>query len=238
MSKKKKHIEEDEEILDNTEETTEDIIVEEIEEETIDLNIDIDEENYDIDVDVEDNESLLIIEEDEDTEFEKMFKGTANKHKLEGTHTLKRDTIFMGKADEPVTEEFETLTTYIDFNTENYDIERGSDYELESRHYEDYYYRKQLVTDIYEILKENTDIDFVMNRRKPNKQTFNDYYVMCVSNLNTKYTKSEIFVELSYYFTDNIFNMFKLLNKKNATGIILELKEKGYLTDIGNINFI
>ena len=230
MSKKKK-TEENEEILE-TKEIVEDFIeeIEEIEE-TIDLNIDIDEDTYDMD------SEPCIKEEDEDTEFDKMFKGTANKHKLEGTHTLKRDTIFMGKMDEPINDEIET-STYIDFNNENYSIERGSDYESETRHFEDCYYKKQLVADIYEILKENTDIDFVMNRRKPNKQTFNDYYVMCVSNLNTKYTKSEIFVELSYYFTDNIFNMFKLLNKKNATGIILELKEKGYLTNIGNINFI
>ncbi|NPV12961.1 MAG: hypothetical protein HPY57_14440 [Ignavibacteria bacterium] len=227
---KKKHIEDDnEEILDNTEENSEKSLFEEEGEDSIDLNIDIDEENY--------NKEELCILEEEDTEFDKIFKGTVNKHKLEGIHTLKRDTIFMGK-EEQQTEEIETLSMYIDLQNESYEIEKGSDYELESRHYEDYYYRKELVKDVYEILKENTDIDFVMNRRKPNKQTFNDYYVMCVTKLNTKYSKSEIFVELSYYFTDNIFNMFKLLNKKNATGIILELKEKGYLTDIGNINFI
>jgi len=232
MPKKKKYLEEDE-VLDNTEEITEEGEIVEEQEETLDLNIDIDEESYDVDAEpcIEEEES------EEDSEFDKIFKGTANKHKLEGTHTLKRDTIFMGKVDEFLEEE-ETFGSYMELNNENYDIERGSDYEIESRHHEDYHYRKQLISDIYEILKENTDIDFVMNRRKPNKQTFNDYYVMCINKLNTKYTKSEIFVELSYYFTDNIFNMFKLLNKKNATGIILELKEKGYLTDIGNINFI
>lgn len=197
----------------------------------IDLNIDIDEDCYD-----SQNQDLLI--EDDDSEFDKMFKSTANKHKLEGTHTLKRDTIFMGKEDILLEDdEIETLSVHID-QPENYEIERGSDYEIESKHNEDYYYRKELVNDVYEILKQNTNIDFSMNRRKPNKQTFNEYYMMCVTNLDTKYSKSEIFVELSYYFTDNIFNMFKLLNKKNASGIILELKDKGYLTDIGNINFI
>jgi len=171
----------------------------------------------------------------EDTDFDIMFKGSANKHKLEGTHSLKRDTIFMGKLEDE-TECLQSSTQ--DYDTDNYGIEKGSTYEMESRHYEDYTYNKNLTKDIYDILVEKTEIDFVANRRKPNKQTFNEYYRMCINDLSHKYTKSEIFVELSYYFTDNIFNMFKLLNKKNATGIILELKEKGYLTDIGNINFI
>jgi len=145
----------------------------------------------------------------------------------------------MGKLDEEKPEDGMELRTSIqDYDTDNYDIEKGSAYEMESRHYEDYHYRKNLTVDVYEILDVQTEINFTENRRKPNKQTFNEYYRMCVEDLGTKYTKSEIFVELSYYFTDNIFNMFKLLNKKNATGIILELKEKGYLTDIGNINFI
>lgn len=201
----------------------------------------IDEEEEEVyddlsNLDIDDEE--IIDEEDdkhEDTEFDIMFKGSVNKHKLEGTHALKRDTIFMGKLDESDPEE---EISYSEFETDNYEIELGSDYEIETRHYEDYYYQKSLTKDIYTILDDKTEIDFVENRRKPNKQTFNNYYKMCTEELGTKYTKSEIFVELSYYFTDNIFNMFKLLNKKNATGIILELKDKGYLTDIGNINFI
>ena len=203
------------------------------------INDDNDLSNIEIDEESEDEIQIEIDDEDEhvDTEFDIMFKGRANKHKLEGTHSLKRDTIFMGKLDEETTEdEFETSTA--DYDTDNYDIERGSSYEIETRHYEDYQYKKNLTKDIYDILDEKTEIDFVQNRRKPNKQTFNNYYKMCIDELGHKYTKSEIFVELSYYFTDNIFNMFKLLNKKHTTSIIIELKEKGYLTDIGNINFI
>jgi len=198
-------------------------------------DLELDEELFDEEL-VDEEESN---EKKEDTDFDIMFKGTANKHKLEGTHSLKRDTIFMGKLDEDKPEDgMELPTTTQDYDTDNYDIEKGSAYEMESRHYEDYYYRKSLTKDVFTILDEQTEINFRENRRKPNKQTFNEYYKMCIEDLGTKYTKSEIFVELSYYFTDNIFNMFKLLNKKNATGIILELKEKGYLTDIGNINFI
>jgi len=221
MSDKEKFIDDDED--DNVE---------------VDLsNLELDEEIIEeINIEIDEELSEPIIEED--TEFDIMFKGTANKHKLEGTHSLKRDTIFMGKLDEEVEEGMEDTTMFPDFDTDNYNIERGSSYEMESRHYEDYYYQQCLTQDIYSILGEKTEIEFVENRRKPNKLTFNNYYQMCITELGHKYTKSEIFVELSYYFTDNIFNMFKLLNKKNATGIILELKDKGYLTDIGNINFI
>jgi hypothetical protein len=60
---------------------------------------------------------------------------------------------------------------------------------------------------------------------------------MLLDNIGKEYTKSEIFVELAYYFTDNMFNMFKLLDKEYATQIIIELKESGYLHNL-NINFI
>jgi hypothetical protein len=172
--------------------------------------------------------------ESKEDDFEAVFKSTANKHKLEGTHTLQRDTILMGKKEE---EDEDTMSSTEFFNT-NYDAEQGSTYEYETNNNEDYLYNKELTQDIYNILDEKTEIDFLVNRRKPNKQIFNEYYEMCISDLDFKFTKSEIFVELSYYFTDNIFNMFKLLNKKNASGIILELKEKGHLNEIEKINFI
>ena len=207
------------------------------------LENDGDLENDGLDIDNLDEEMLseeisdeIVIEKDktEETDFEIMFKNTANKHKQEGTHALKRDTIFMGKEND----EEEGLESSTDFFDNTYNIEQGSTYEYESHYNDDYNYKKNLIKDIYEILEEKTEIDFLANRRKPNKKTFNEYYDMCVEDLITKYNKSEIFVELSYYFTDSIFNMFKLLNKKNASGIILELREKGYLNSIGNINFI
>jgi len=196
----------------------------------------VDGEDIEIDVDDVDDDNNDVDKKHKDTDFDIMFKGSVNKHKLEGTHALKRDTILMGKLDDENLEN--EMSSFSDFDADNYDIEKGSTYEYETRNYEDYYYRQQLTKDIHHILEEKTEINFTENRRKPNKQTFNNYYKMCIDDLDTKYTKSEIFVELSYYFTDNIFNMFKLLNKKNASGILFELKEKGYLKDISNINFI
>jgi len=201
-----------------------------------------DDEIIDNEINEEDinEEDIEIIDDDEnthkDTDFDIMFKGTANKHKLEGTHALKRDTILMGKLDEENLED--EMSSFSDYDAENYDLEKGSVYEYETRDFEDYYYKQQLKKDVHKILEEKTEIKFTENRRKPDKEKFNNYYKMCLDDLNTKYTKSEIFVNLSYYFTDNIFNMYKLLNKKNASGIIYELKEKGYLKDISNINFI
>lgn len=198
--------------------------------------IDNDEiQNDDIEEDI-DEDIDEVSDKSNDTDFEVMFKKSANKHKLEGTHSLKRDTIFMGKEEE--LEEEDIGDSNSDFDSDNYNIERGSLQEMESRNYEEYFYKKSLTQDVYKILNNKTSIKFTDNRRKPNKKTFNEYYKMCINELGIKYTKSEIFVELSYYFTDNIFNMFKLLNKKHATGIIKELKDKGYLDDIGNINFI
>jgi hypothetical protein len=201
------------------------------------INEEINDDEINEEINEELNNEELNNEEIADADFDIIFKNSVNKHKLEGTHSLKRDTIFMGKLEEEQPKGLETSIMQ-DFDTDNYNIEKGSTYEMESKHYEDYYYTISLTNDVYELLEEKTEIIFLQNRRKPNKQTFNKYYEMCIKNLSYKYTKSEIFVELSYYFTDNIFNMFKLLNKKNATGIILELKNKGYLTDIGNINFI
>lgn len=220
--------------------------------EKLESNLDDELEEYIDDLDILDEESLdnpsddnedlsneTFDEDDELDEVDIMVKFNTNNHKLEGKHSLSRDTIFKGK-----TEENSEQTDYIiyqpdDFNVnDGLPIESGSSYEFESKYYEDYIDRLNLSRDVYELLKEKTDLDFNSNRRKPNKQAFNDYYRMLLSNIGKDYTKSEIFVELSYYFTDNIFNMFKLLDKKYATQIIVELKHRGYLNNLNNINFI
>lgn len=178
-------------------------------------------------------------DDDIDTEEDVMFKFNTNNHKLEGKHSLTRDTIFKGKLDD----NSEQSEYYIGTQEESYSydglpIEVGSNYEFESKYHEEYVGRLNLSRDVYDLLNEKTELDFSSNRRKPNKQAFNDYYKMLLDNIGKEYTKSEIFVELSYYFTDNIFNMFKLLDKEYATQIIVELKQSGYLSNLNNINFI
>ena len=117
-------------------------------------------------------------------------------------------------------------------------MQPGSISEFESKNHHEYLTNKNLEKDVYEALQNYTNIKFLNNRRKPNKEDFNEYYTMLLDKLQHKYNRCELIVTLSPYFTDNLFNMFKLLDKKYATGIILELKEKGYLKDIGDINFV
>lgn len=184
-------------------------------------------------------ESVESIDEDDFSDEDIMVQFNTNNHKLEGKHALTRDTIFKGKLDDNSEQ-----SDYFSGNQEetySYDglpIEVGSNYEFESKYHEEYVGRLNLSRDVYDLLNEKTELDFSSNRRKPNKQAFNDYYKMLLDNIGKEYTKSEIFVELSYYFTDNIFNMFKLLDKEYATQIIVELKQSGYLSNLNNINFI
>jgi len=192
------------------------VIVNETEEEYIDENDYISSED---------------VEEIEGSEnFDLIYKMNTNKHRQEGKHQLPRDTIFKGKIQEKEDENTEQ-------NSEStYDVTNIFDMQYNDN--DDYLNQNNLTKDVYKILNEKTKLDFKQNRRKPNKEVFNSYYNLLIKELGFRYTKSEIFVELSYYFTDNIFNMFKLLDKKPANAIIKELMQKGYLKNISGINFL
>ena len=189
----------------------------------------------------EDIQELPLVDEDvvEEDDIDIMFKFNTNNHKIEGKHSLSRDTIFKGKIDSGESGPEELMQLPEEINViDGLPIEVGSNYEFESKYHDEYVNRQNLSKDVYTMLKENTDLDFSCNRRKPNRQAFNDYYKMLIDNLGSQYSRSQIFVELSFYFTDNIFNMFKLLDKEHATKIIIELKQGGYLDNLNNINFI
>lgn len=196
--------------------------------------IEIDEIIEDLDIE----ESEIDTEDSEDSDSDVWFNFNTNNHKLEGKHSLTRDTIFKGKIDDSSEDNVSSGNSEIFNMNEGFTLETGSMFDFESRNNEEYIGRLNLQNDVYELLKEKTELDFSSNRRKPNRQAFNDYYKMLLNNIGKEYTKSEIFVELSYYFTDNIFNMFKLLDKEYATQIIVELKKSGYLNNLNNINFI
>ncbi len=233
----KKSIEKDEEIIDDyTEniEATEDVIKEI--EELIDVEIENDISNNFIDNDTEDflrddNPS----EVEENVDFDLIYRLNTNKHRQEGKHTLQRDTIFKGKLEE----KNEVINDGYVVNTDTIHNDTFKIMDIDFDNYtEDYLNQNNLTKDVFNILETKTDLDFKQNRRKPNKETFNNYYNLLLKELGFRYTKSEIFVELSYYFTDNIFNMFKLLDKRPATIIIKELMQKGYLKNINGIDFL
>lgn len=172
-----------------------------------------------------------IIEEEND--FEIYFRDGQNKHKLEGKHSLDRDVIFNGKL-ENVNENSDNYNS-TDFDYSN-EFSKFDALSLSDRN--DVFIQKELEEDVFNILNEKTDLDFSQNRRKPKREDFNDFFKLLVNNLKAKYSHSELFVCLSYYFTDNIYNMFKILDKKFVSVIIRELKDKGSLKDIGNVDFI
>lgn len=178
--------------------------------------------------------------DESESDMDIYFKFETNNHKLEGKHSLKRDTIFNGKIVENTNDElsFYGQIGEVDYNFGDSPLEKGSLFEEESRNTENFVNRRNLSRDIFYLLEEKTDIDFSSNRRKPNKIVFNEYYKMLLDEIGKTYTKCEIFTELSFYFTDNIFNMYKLLDKNYAMGIISELREKGYLNNITSINFM
>ena len=64
------------------------------------------------------------------------------------------------------------------------------------------------------------------NRRKPSRSDFNSYYNLLKVQLEEEsFTNIELFNELAVYFSDNLFNMFKLLDNKWRNMIINELQD-------------
>lgn len=201
-------------------------------EEKLEALVDVDEDEDEDEEKESINNSINF--DDAESELDVYFKYGTNNHKLDGKHSLKRDTILNEKLTEKSRLDDATQMYGMEFelhDTGDISIERGNMFEEESKH-------RKLAENVYYLLKNNTELDFRSNRRKPNKATFNNYYKMLLSNIDKQYTKSEIFVELAYYFTDNIFNMYKLLDKKYATTIIMELREKGFLNNLNSINFM
>lgn len=181
------------------------------------------------------NEELNYDDNDDDIKSEN--KSTVikkNKSKLIGKHSLTYDSIFKGERTQNISEDSEYI---IECAINNFDV---NDIDLEeNRNNIDNYRETRLKEQIFDILKINTDINFNAPRRKPARTDFNAYFNMLIKQLNQYgYTKTEIFVELSGYFSDNIWLMFQLLEKKFSNIIITELKDKYGLQDINKINFL
>lgn len=185
-----------------------------------DIDLDIDDIDID-DIDIEDVDDDIIIDKVE-TEDEGII---LSKHKIEGKHSLKYDSIFKGKKEEPVDED-DTSDLYSGYYKETIEVDRGSNYHLESMDNEIYVRSKLVKEKVYDILNEHTSINFLNNRRKPSRVDFNNYYILLKRELKDEsFTNIELFNELSVYFSDNLFNMFKLLDNKWRNIIIIELQD-------------
>lgn len=195
-----------------------------------DISVNLDDEDDDIDIVIEiDEDDLDIIDTEDSTnkpeETETDSEGVVlSKHKLEGKHSLKYDSIFKGKKEE-VTEEHD-IDGYGLYQKDTIEVDKSSSYYFESVDNEKYIRAKQVKEKVYAVLSENTSINFLNNRRKPSRSDFNQYYNLLKLNLKDEsFTNVEIFNELAVYFSDNLFNMFKLLDKKWRNLIISELQD-------------
>lgn len=176
----------------------------------LDLVIEIDDDDLNLDLDVKE------INEDEDI--------ILSKHKIEGKHSLKYDSIFKGKKEDPVNED--DLDGFALYYKETIEVDKSSFYHTESMDNESYIRSKEVKEKVYNILRERTNINFLNNRRKPSKLDFNDYYALLKRELEFEnFTNCEIFSELAVYFSDNILNMFKLLDASWRNLIINELQD-------------
>ena len=211
---------------------------------------DLDESQSEIEID-DDEELDIIIEIDEDeleldlssepvVETENEDDIVLSKHKLEGKHSLKYDSIFKGKKDDPIDDD-DTSDLFSGYYKESIEVDRTSNYHFESIDNEIYIRTKLVKERVYAILQEHTTINFLNNRRKPSRVDFNNYYQLLRVHLKDEsFTNVELFNELSVYFSDNLFNMFKLLDNKWRNLIISELQDhigkNANLKDIKNRN--
>jgi len=184
-----------------------------------------DDEDLDIIIEINEDELELDLSSEPVLETEGEEDIVLSKHKLEGKHSLKYDSIFKGKKDDPADED-DTSDLFSGYYKESIEVDRGSNYYFESIDNEVYIRTKLVKERVYSVLEAHTSINFLNNRRKPSRVDFNNYYQILRTHLKDEsFTNVELFNELSVYFSDNLFNMFKLLDNKWRNLIINELQD-------------
>jgi hypothetical protein len=187
-----------------------------------DISLD-DDDDIDIIIEIDDELDLTLDEtiSDENIEGDDVI---LSKHKIEGKHSLKYDSIFKGKKEDPLSED--ELDSFSSYFKDTIEVDKSSMYHHESIDNE-VYVRESLVRQkVYEVLEKYTTINFLNNRRKPSKVDFNTYYGLMKTHLKDEsFTNIELFNELAVYFSDNIFNMFKLLDHKWRNLVLKELED-------------
>lgn len=178
--------------------------------------------NIDILIEIDEDDLNLIDKEEKKEEDESDI--VLSKHKLEGKHSLKYDSIFKGKKEDPLDED--DMDGFALYHKESIEVDKSSNYYFESIDNENYVRTKLVKERVYAVLSENTDLNFLNNRRKPSRNDFNEYFNLIKKNLESEsFTNVELFNELAVYFSDNLFNMLKLLDNKWRNQIFNELQE-------------
>lgn len=184
-----------------------------------------DDDDGDIDILIEiDEDDLELLDKEEKKEEDSENDIVLSKHKLEGKHSLKYDSIFKGKKEDPLDED--DMDGFALYHKESIEVDKSSNYYFESIDNESYVRTKLVKEKVYSVLSENTALNFLNNRRKPSRVDFNEYFNLLKKHLDAEsFTNIELFNELAVYFSDNLFNMFKLLDNKWRNQIINELQE-------------
>jgi hypothetical protein len=181
-----------------------------------------DDDNLDIMIEIDDED--LALDDDDSKSVEDDEGIVLSKHKMEGKHSLKYDSIFKGKKDTPMDED--ELDGFAYYHKESIEVDKSSNYYFESIDNESYVRSKLVKERVYTILCDQTELNFMNNRRKPSRADFNTYYNLLKVQLEEEsFTNVELFNELAVYFSDNLFNMFKLLDNKWRNMIINELQD-------------
>ena len=220
----KKNRDDDDDFEDELDDTG--FIEDSSDDDSVDDNDNIDDDNFLIDDD--DNIDIVIEIDDEDllddTKNQEDEEIVLSKHKIDGKHSLKYDSIFKGKKEDPLSED--DMDGFAYYHKESIEVDKSSNYYFESIDNESYIRSKLVKEKVYEVLILHTELNFMNNRRKPSRVDFNHYYFLLKQNLeNESFTNVELFNELAVYFSDNLFNMFKLLDNKWRNLIINELQD-------------
>lgn len=224
MAKKARDEEEFEDMPDTSQEAVQDVEEQEDFEESDGDESIFNDEDEDIDILIEIDEDDLDFIEKEEPKSTEEDEIVLSKHKLEGKHSLKYDSIFKGKKETPLDED--DLDGFAFYHKETIEVDKSSNYYFESIDNESYVRSKLVKERVYGILVEHTSLNFMNNRRKPSRADFNGYYNLLKVHLESEsFTNIELFNELAVYFSDNLFNMFKLLDNKWRNMIISELQD-------------
>ena len=167
-----------------------------------------DDEDLDILIEInEDDLEFLDKEEKKEGDESETDEIVLSKHKIEGKHSLKYDSIFKGKKEEPLDED--EMDGFAFYHKESIEVDKSSNYYFESIDNENYVRTKLVKERVYAILTDNTSLNFMNNRRKPSRNDFNQYYCLLKQNLESEsFTNVELFNELAVYFSDNLFVLY------------------------------
>ena len=185
-----------------------------------DLINDAENENEDIESIVDEMVEDDMDEDDVDDEDDETI--FTSKHKASGKHSLGYKTFV--KEEKKIDEDDFEMNLLLE-TAEATETNRGSAYYIESIENDNYVKNKKVAEKIYNYLLENTDMNFLMPRRKTSIANFNNIFFKLINLLKGENcSKIVIFHELAYYYSDNLRNMFKMLDEQYKMLILAELE--------------